>query len=119
VVRIVDCVRWHEKAGVAKITAELSRKISSVRCQVGFVTREAANEGFPRRTRFLAPLSSCALPCFPGFTLGHRLIPERGRWSLARLYCVGTWMPNDESLLNVWFRRCSAVVDSSNVSKFA
>jgi hypothetical protein len=83
VVRIVDCVRWHEKAGVAKITAELSRKIFSLRCQVGFVTREAANEGFPRRMRFLAPLSSCALRCFPGFTLGHRLIPERGRWSLA------------------------------------
>jgi hypothetical protein len=47
VLRIVERARWHESAGVAKITAELSRKISSVRCQVGFVTREAANEGSP------------------------------------------------------------------------
>ena len=36
-----------------------------------------------------------------------------------RLYCVGSGMPIGESLLNVWFRRCSAVVGSSSVSEFA
>jgi hypothetical protein len=51
--------------------------------------------------------------------LGHRPISERGRWSLTSLYCVGSGMPIGESLLNVWFRRCSSVGASSTVSEFA
>jgi hypothetical protein len=50
---------------------------------------------------------------------GIALFPSAADDHWPHLCCVGTWMPNDESLLNVWFRRCSAVVDSSNVSKFA
>jgi hypothetical protein len=118
-VRIVDCVRWHEKAEVAKITAELSRKISSLRCQVGFVTRESCQRGLPtpHAVSCSAFVVRSSLPS--GFTLGHRLIPERGRWSLATPVLRWHLDAKDESLLNVWFRRCSAVVDSSNVSKFA
>jgi hypothetical protein len=66
VVRIVDCVRWHEKAGVAKITAELNRKISSVRCQVGFVTRvvlAVSRLGCSRvATTINAPAATKAIP---------------------------------------------------------
>jgi hypothetical protein len=44
-VLIVDCARWHERTGVAKITAELSPlDLFSAFGQVGFVTRKAANE---------------------------------------------------------------------------
>jgi hypothetical protein len=63
--------------------------------------------------------SSCAFRCFPGFALGHRIIPERAQWSLATPVLRWLRMPIGESLLNIWFRRCSAVVDSSSVSKFA
>jgi hypothetical protein len=119
VVRIVDCVRWHEKAGVAKITAELSRKISSVRCQVGFVTREAANEASHAARGFLLRFRRALFVAFRVSPWGIALFLSAADGHWPRLYCVGTWMPNDESLLNVWFRRCSAVVDSSNVSKFA
>jgi hypothetical protein len=47
--------------------------------------------------------SSRTLRCFPGFALGHRIIPERGRWSLATPVLRWLRMPNGESLLNIWF----------------
>ena len=83
-VLIVDCARGHERTGVAKITAELRPlDLFSAFGQVGFVTREAANEASHDALGFLLRFSSCALRCFPCFALGHRIIPERGRWSLA------------------------------------
>jgi hypothetical protein len=103
-----------------KITAELSpQDLLSAFCQVGFVTREAANEGFPRRTPFLARFSSCALRCFPGFAWGIAsfLSAADGHWPTPVLRWLR--MPLGESLLNVWFRRCSSVVGSSSVSGFA
>jgi hypothetical protein len=74
-----------------KITgrAQTARSLQCV-CQVGFVTHEAANEGFPRRTPFLAPLFVMGSSLLSGFRLGHRLIPKRGRWSMASLYRVGS-----------------------------
>jgi hypothetical protein len=54
-----------------KITAEHSpQDLFSAFCQVGFDTREAANEGFPRRTPFLAPLFVMRSSLLSGFRLG-------------------------------------------------
>jgi hypothetical protein len=54
--------------------------------------------------------------CFPGFAFLF-LSAADGHWP--RLYCVGSGMHIGELLLNVWFRLCSCVVGSSNVSEFA
>jgi hypothetical protein len=78
--RATRCTRWcgslSAPAGTrgpesTKITAEHSpQDLFSAFCQVGFVTRGAANEGFPRRTRFLAPLFVMRFSLLSGFRLG-------------------------------------------------
>jgi hypothetical protein len=75
VVRILAAPAGTTGPESTKITAELSpQDLFRAFCQVGFVTREAANEGFPGRTRFLAPLFVMRFSLLSGFRLGHRII---------------------------------------------
>ena len=121
VVRIVECARWHERAGVDQDHRPSSaRKISSVRfAKLGSLLMKLPTRASHAAIRFLLRFSSCALRCFPGFALGIALFLSAADGHWPHLYCVGSGMPIGESLLNVWFRRCSSVVGSSSVSEFA
>jgi hypothetical protein len=92
-------------------------------CKGGPLTRRLAWRRCLRcRATTPAPLrlSSCAVQnCDPRFALGHRLIPERGRFTGLALIPLTPGCLSVNHSLNVWFRRCSSVVGSSSVSEFA